>query len=970
MTNIHDITTDDSLFQFDPYDLPSNTSLGYSNLPDLQVPIFPRHHISSSEELDDQQPHLSDWGNKGKAVTRPLPIPPRSSGVTNDFSASSSGSAAALTSHGSFLSSPSSLLSTSSSPLISDHPTSPQETDFNPLSEFWGLHSTFGQGKGKQRDVTHSAASHDIDLAGHEHQYHEHSLWPAPRSPTPGPSNSCSPSYLFMPLESATHGLELGVLTSPESTATTDTSPRGLEDHLTLKRMPSRRRSLSNLSFYSSRSLASQSMLKVKVKLNMPRIQNNLASSLLFRKKAPVKEQQGESPRIDSIVSDIDPALLQYPDFHFSGVQPNETHFSSPDHPLLKSKGRSKSLPAPISALDYVPVSSLDVFEPIPLIIKNYFDDDLPRELRLRVFKCLIDLHETDFQRLITSGKWSMAKASSSRCEWVGRARGVRELFKLSRVSKTWQKLVFDGQLWNDIDLHLYSGISESALQLLSQTSSSFARSLNLAGHVQLHPSILIDIADNLSTMYTLSSQALVSTQLASVNLQGCSSLTTRSLHHLLMQSNLLESLNVKGLAAVTNMTCDILATYCPSITHINMSRCPNMDADGIQRLANAALGRGEYLRLKSLRISGLRNVNERMMSILGNAAPYLEVLDLSYSRQLHDSAIEAFVSCTANESLMGTEVITLTAREVGHSGGDKDCFHRRVTNLRHISLSYCVLLSDMTCSNLAYSVPRLQFLEMAGIGSDLKDDGLVRLFRTTPHIRRIDLEDASDITDAVISTITPNSDPEIQQNVNSAEADLQPGYALEHLIMSHASQISDEALLTMIRNCSQLTCLEADNTRMSAAVLREFVKLSRERKISNAKIVAVDCRGIGDPLVKELSDNIRPRMGWRSYAARKLMYLDARDDNAEELKVGQDECDEKRVVVKSFYSWQTVDAVRSAREKRRRATRRIASDGSDYEDFSWRTRWWSPGGRRLGGSGRDTPHNLTDVNNDGCITM
>jgi len=172
-----------------------------------------------------------------------------------------------------------------------------------------------------------------------------------------------------------------------------------------------------------------------------------------------------------------------------------------------------------------------------------------------------------------------------------------------------------------------------------------------------------------------------------------------------------------------------------------------------------------------------------------------------------------------------------------------------------------------------------------------------------------------------------------------------------------------------LIQNCPRLTCLEADNTRMSATVLREFVELSRERNISNARVVAVDCRGISDNLVKDLSGAIRPRMGWRSHAARKLMYLDARDENADELKIGQDECDEKRVVVKSFYTWQTVDAVRSAREKRRRSTKRANGDGSDYEDSSWRTRWWSPSGRRLTNSGRDTPQSLAD-SSDGCRVM
>jgi len=199
----------------------------------------------------------------------------------------------------------------------------------------------------------------------------------------------------------------------------------------------------------------------------------------------------------------------------------------------------------------------------------------------------------------------------------------------------------------------------------------------------------------------------------------------------------------------------------------------------------------------------------------------------------------------------------------------------------------------------------------------------------------------------------------------------------LEHLIISYAIHISNEALLALVRGCPRLNILEADNTHMSGTVLREFVRLACKRRAVDAKVVAVDCRGMGENLVKELSANTRPRQGWRSYHARKLKYLDGRD--GEDLKVGQDECDETKVVLKTFYSWQIVDAVRAAREKLRRSvSRRMANDsnggGSDDEEMSrsassGRTRWWSPvGGRRP--SGANSPA-MTDINtNDGCRIM
>jgi F-box/leucine-rich repeat protein 2/20 len=84
--------------------------------------------------------------------------------------------------------------------------------------------------------------------------------------------------------------------------------------------------------------------------------------------------------------------------------------------------------------------------------------------------------------------------------------------------------------------------------------------------------------------------------------------------------------------------------------------------------------------------------------------------------------------------------------------------------------------------------------------------------------------------------------------------------------------------------------------------------------------MVAIDCCSMNDGVVKKLADLTCPRLGLesiRTYEARHLAYLDGRDDEA--LGVGQDECDPRRVALKTFASWQTVDAVAAARSKQRK---------------------------------------------------
>ncbi|KAI0784907.1 hypothetical protein C8Q75DRAFT_723349 [Abortiporus biennis] len=767
-----------------------------------------------------------------------------------------------------------------------------------------------------------------------------------------------------------------------------------------------RPRSLSNLSVRSRRSLSN---LSVKLRFGGAKSTGKLARKLF--KKGDLSSSPPSSP-----TSDLEEGFLVPPSagsnlahFNTFGASIRSSPWSrdfKPRTPLatpvvetdiawgaiestlraprptdsssLRTKGRSYSspLPLPASPFDIVPLAPADIFAPIPVVVPNYFDDILPRELKLHVLAILVKIHEEDHDKRVQSSRWTAIKASSSRNKWVGRDKGIKELFKLSRVSRSWQTLVFDGQLWAKLDLRSFPKLPSQILCRLVETAGGFIKLLDLNGHVDLLPNTLINITDHLSLQSLTESTS--HTHLTAINLQGCSSLSTRSLHHLLIRSPFVTHLCLKGLTAVTNTTCNILSVYCLKLISLDLSRCSNMTGEGIKAVAQAAINRREHLPLKELRLSCLRRITDDVMAALGKAAPYLEVLDLSGVRGLHNSSVEAFVRCDEEDEEQFEQVVHLTSREAGRDPTDLDMVLRRVTRLRHLNLSSCILLTDHACSHLAFAVPRLEYLELASIGPELRDDGVVRLLNTTPYIRRLDLEDATEISDNVLITLTPSPSSASTPGTTSPfrtspPPPPEPGHALEHLIISY-SNVNNEALTELVRNCTKLRVLEADNTRMTGLVLREFVQLSQQRQIANAKVVAIDCRGVGEYVVKELVSQTRPRLGWRSWHARKLGYLDGRDD--EGLNVGQDECDPSRVVVKTFYSWQTVDAVKAAREKKRKSSSRrgmnSSNDSTNSDELvssSGRARWWSPGGRRS--TGPNTPTLLeTNGDRESCTIM
>lgn len=490
----------------------------------------------------------------------------------------------------------------------------------------------------------------------------------------------------------------------------------------------------------------------------------------------------------------------------------------------------------------------------------------------------------------------------------------------------------------------------------LTQISGSFVSTVDLTGHTNLTTTSLLDM----TAAFCINSNpfgALPSTtQLSCINLSGCSYITIHSLNNLLKRSPQLTKVNVKGLPSVTNETCNILAANCPSLQFLNLSYCYNVDLEGVISLMTVWEAAQRPSPLKGLRIAGLRRINVRFMSLLGRYAPNLEVLDLTSVRGLQNCALAAYVTCPDDE--VGSDSVLLTSRQAGRDPGDPTKYRRRLTKLRHLSLSQCPLISDIACSNLAHALPKLELLELAGMGAELKDDGLVRLLKTTPHLRRLDLDEASDITDATIAALTPPT----EEHGNST---IWTGMHLEQLNLSYAAQLSSEALHGLIRACPKLKHLELDNTRVSGLMVKEFVRLSRKREASDARIVVVDCRGVGENAIKDLVDETRTRGGWRGWDARYLHYLDARDN--EGLGVGTDECDDKRVTLKSFYSWQSVDAIEAAREKQRKANAKHGRNkgGEDYFSIGRNSKWWSPGARR----GRVPPIS-TYRDRDSCIIM
>lgn len=405
MSTTHDIDNyDEALFQFDPFDL-HQSLLGMS--PSSDPPTIPAHAASLLSDVDNAFGPTDTVNTKGKGRTMPMPI--RQPTIVRDLFEISSQKPSSPMSYDS-----------SSSVMVCSPSTSNFSSDSNSLL---GRHSSFltddrehshsfdsasgsYTGKGKERAMLPPLTFSNIDLVI--------PLTPGPyyddgASTTIHDHGSITDISISLPLH--VHSSETGASLS--------------------KPPVSRCQSLTNLSHQAfPPSTGSPSTPLASSTFGPGAPINQSRHREMFEKDSLPIDHASLTLDLDLITCELDNQLPAW----YTTPKTSDAKVSFHSRELFRPKGRSRSSPYPISALDIIPDTSTDIFQPLPIVIQNYFDLILPKELQLHILRTLVDLHEDDHQRSIFERRFTVAKATSSRGRWVGRDKGIRELFKLSRV--------------------------------------------------------------------------------------------------------------------------------------------------------------------------------------------------------------------------------------------------------------------------------------------------------------------------------------------------------------------------------------------------------------------------------------------------------------------------------------------------------------------------------------------------------
>ncbi|KAJ5103284.1 hypothetical protein N7532_003813 [Penicillium argentinense] len=388
------------------------------------------------------------------------------------------------------------------------------------------------------------------------------------------------------------------------------------------------------------------------------------------------------------------------------------------------------------------------------------------------------------------------------------------ELVRCSAVSKTWNEMCYDGQLWAKIDTaDYYQKIPGSDLVNLITSGGPYLRDLNIRGCVQMQTQWASAHGERIAKLCQ---------NVVKLSLEGCR-ISQRPLHNFLRNNSRLEYINLSGLKSADNDTLKAISESCPQLEILNVSFCTNVAHKGLTYVVGACK------RLKDLRASETGYFNDQLMKVM-HKRNNLERLIFS-NKYMFDWSLEMLMHGK------NPKIDLLSNRPIAPP--------RR---LRHLDLHQCKALTDKGLRYLAYNVPNLEGLQVSQCAK-LTDSAIIDVIRTTPKLSHLELEDLGKLTNEVLTEL----------------AQAPCSQSLEHLNISFCESLGDTGMLALMKNCPKLRSVEMDNTKVSDLTLMEASFQLRKRGYGSElpkvglRLVVFDCANVTWAGVREvLSSNAR----------------------------------------------------------------------------------------------------------------
>jgi len=174
----------------------------------------------------------------------------------------------------------------------------------------------------------------------------------------------------------------------------------------------------------------------------------------------------------------------------------------------------------------------------------------------------------------------------------------------MKQVSKAWQALCFDGQLWPLMDLAPFaSHLRPQTIRRIVDSSRDFITELSLRGMDAL---CARDLMPAIVGSSATREAPCGFPNLTSLDLRGCKSLDPETIQALICAAPKLRSINLKGVQAVTSEVVRELARSSQHLESLDVSRCWNISLCDICVFLRTVT-KDQAASIKVLRVGGLK---------------------------------------------------------------------------------------------------------------------------------------------------------------------------------------------------------------------------------------------------------------------------------------------------------------------------------------------------------------------------
>ncbi|ORZ10384.1 hypothetical protein BCR41DRAFT_357918 [Lobosporangium transversale] len=473
------------------------------------------------------------------------------------------------------------------------------------------------------------------------------------------------------------------------------------------------------------------------------------------------------------------------------------------------------------------------------------------------------------------------------------------QLIRVSRVSRAWRGIAMDGSLWKTIDVtRYYKSIKDNQLRALGSAASNFLRCANFRGCVQLSDKSLTTIAErcpnierlnltgcrlitskaiadactNLPLLvhldlaglqsvnnFTLQTLAVYCRSLQILNLAWCKQISGSGLIKLTRSCQELQKLNVSGCPGLEDRYMPVIGMNMPKMKELCLNGCTSLTDRGLigllSGLSVTSSKKHRKWRMRkrmasSVRVSSLGHLLINQSSCNDDDSEDEEGDDIEKEGDSDkesdidgnedendegDSGEDATEVGSNNANAIPIQPLSSSSKNNSSQAGPEGLQARLV----YLGLSQCRLLTQEALRAIGHLCSRhLRRLEISSC-ENFNDEGLIYLAQRCTHLRSLDLEDVTLLTDASLRAFALNL-PRLER-ICLSYCENVTDQGVMHLLRPASNPTTLSTATAMMMNiespspyCPKLTHIELDNCLLiTDRLLLEFANVLEERAVA-----------------------------------------------------------------------------------------------------------------------------------------